>query len=90
MNETTFRIMLTSKGFPEPAVIEREANLATTDHVHDFSVCALILDGKISVVTADGTTTCGPGDTFTLNSGVIHHEEYGSDGARILSSKRVP
>lgn len=90
MNETTFRVMLTSTGFPEPAVIEREANLATTDHVHDYSACALILDGEISVVTADGTTTCGPGDTFTLNSGITHHEEYGPAGARLLFSRRVP
>lgn len=90
MNETTFRVMLTSTGFPEPAVIKREANLATTDHMHDYSACALILDGEISVVTADGTTTCGPGDTFTLNSGTTHHEEYGPAGARLLFSRRVP
>ena len=56
MNETTFRVMLTSKGFPEPSVIEREANLVTTDHVHDYTACALILDGEISVVTAERTT----------------------------------
>jgi quercetin dioxygenase-like cupin family protein len=88
MNETTFRVMLASKGFPEPAVIEREANLVTIDHVHDYAAYALILDGRISVVTATGTTTCGPGDTFTLDSGITHHEEYGPDGARILFSRR--
>ena len=88
MNETTFRVMLTSKGFPEPSVIEREADLVTTDHVHDFTACALILDGEISVVTAERTTTCGPGDTFTLDSGITHHEEYGPQGARLLFSKR--
>ena len=90
MNETTFRVMLASKGFPEPAVIEREANLVTTDHVHDFTACALILDGEISVVTAERTPTCGPGDTFTLDSGITHHEEYGPQGARLLFSNRVP
>lgn len=88
MNEATFRVMLASKGFPEPTVIEREANLVTSDHVHDYTACALILDGQISVVTADRTTTCGPGDIFSLDGGITHHEEYGPAGARLLFSKR--
>ncbi|MBK6660783.1 MAG: AraC family ligand binding domain-containing protein [Proteobacteria bacterium] len=88
MNEATFRVMLASKGFPEPTVIEREANLVTTDHVHDYTACALILDGQISVVTADRTTTCGPGDIFSLDGGITHHEQYGPAGARLLFSKR--
>ncbi len=88
MNETTFRVMLASKGFPEPAVIERDANLVTTDHVHDYSASALILDGEISVVTAQGRSTCRAGDTFSLDSGITHHEEYGPQGARLLFSRR--
>lgn len=88
MNEATFRVMLASKGFPEPTVIEREANLVTSDHVHDYTACALILDGQISVVTADRTTTCGPGDIFSLDGGITHHEQYGPAGARLLFSKR--
>lgn len=88
MNETEFLAMLSSQGFPEPSIIEREANLVTTDHVHDYTACALILDGRISVVTAERTTTCGPGDTFSLDGGITHHEEYGPAGARLLFSKR--
>lgn len=88
MNETPFREMLASQGYPEPSVIEREADLVTSDHVHDYSACALILDGRISVVTADATTTCGPGDTFSLAAGITHHEEYGPAGARLLFSRR--
>ena len=88
MNEATFRVMLASTGFPDPTVIEREANLVTADHVHHYTACALILDGQISVVTADRTTTCGPGDIFSLDGGITHHEEYGPAGARLLFSKR--
>ena len=91
MNEVTFRVMLASQGFPEPVMVERDANLVTTDHSHEFSVSALVLEGEISVVTATGTTTtCRSGDTFTLASGTVHHEEYGAQGARVLSSKRIP
>jgi quercetin dioxygenase-like cupin family protein len=90
MNEVSFREMLAANGFPEPTIVEREANLITTDHVHDYTASALILDGEISVVTATGTNTCRSGDTFTLNSGITHHEEYGAQGARLLFSQRVP
>ncbi len=90
MNEVTFRVMVASQGFPEPTIAERDANLVTTDHSHEFSVSALVLAGEISVVTATGTTTCRSGETFTLASGTVHHEEYGAQGARVLSSKRIP
>ena len=90
MNEVTFRVMLASQGFPEPVMVERDANLVTTDHSHEFSVSALVLEGEISVVTATDTTTCRSDDTFTLASGTVHHEEYGAQGARVLSSKRIP
>lgn len=90
MNEVSFRESLATQGFPEPTIIERDANLVTTDHTHEYSASALILAGEISVVTATGTTTCRSGDTFTLTSGTTHHEEYGAQGARLLFSKRVP
>jgi quercetin dioxygenase-like cupin family protein len=90
MNEVSFREMLAANGFPEPSIVEREAHLVTSDHVHEFTASALILDGEISVVTATGTSTCRVGDTFTLNSGITHHEEYGAQGARLLFSKRIP
>ena len=90
MNEVSFRETLAAQGFPEPTIVERDANLVTTDHVHEFTASALILAGEISVVTATGTSTCRSGDTFTLASGITHHEEYGAEGARLLFSKRVP
>ena len=90
MNESNFRERLVNEGFPEPSIIERESNLVTTDHTHQYTATALILAGEISVVTASGTTTCRSGDTFTLASGTAHHEEYGAQGARLLFSSRVP
>ena len=42
MNEVNFREMLATQGFPEPTIVERDANLVTTDHVHEFTASALI------------------------------------------------
>ncbi len=90
MDETAFRAELAQQGYADPVEVVRDANLATTEHTHEHSVSALIIDGEISVITADGTTTCRSGDTFTLASGVPHYERYGAQGARILTGKRIP
>lgn len=90
MTEAAFRATLAEQGFDAPVEAEREANFVTTEHTHEFTASALILAGRIAVVTANGTFTCGPGDTFTLASGVPHHEEYGPEGARFLIGKRIP
>ena len=88
MTESDFRQQLKAGGYAEPEVIEREAHLSNDDHTHPFTASALILDGEITVVTASGTTICRRGDTFTLDSGVIHHEQYGPNGCRFLLGRR--
>ena len=90
ITEAEFRKSLAEQGYGEPVEAVREANLATTEHTHEFSASALILEGKLTVVAATGTTVCGPGQTFSLASGIPHHEEYGPEGARFLIGKRVP
>lgn len=88
MTEAEFRQQLKANGFPEPEILEREGNLTNDDHSHDFTACALILEGEISVITAEGTTTCRTGDTFTLTRGVVHHESYGPQGAKFLLARQ--
>ena len=90
MTEAEFRAQLAAQGYDEPTVAEREANFATTEHTHEFSASALILEGEVNVMTATGKTTCHAGDTFMLASGIPHHEEYGAQGARFLVGRRVP
>ena len=48
----------------------------------------LVMTGEITVTTADAATTCRAGDTFTLAGGIVHHENYGADGARFLLGRR--
>lgn len=90
ITEAAFRASLAEQGFEPPTEAVRDPNFATTEHSHEYTATALILAGRITVVAATGTFTCGPGDTFTLASGIPHHEEYGPEGARFLFSKRVP
>lgn len=90
MTEQEFRATLERDGFEVTEVV-READLENDDHTHEFEARALVLDGEISVITADKTTTCRAGDTFSLNAGVVHRERYGAEGARfVLGRKTVP
>jgi quercetin dioxygenase-like cupin family protein len=89
MNEQEFRQHLHAQGYPDPEVLEREANLTNEQHTHDFSAAALVLAGEISVITETGTTTCRTGDMFALENGTPHHESYGPEGARFLLSRKA-
>ena len=90
MNESDFRKAVALQGFGEPQLVEKAPDLALDEHTHEFSAFALILSGQLSVTTAKGTTTCGAGDTFALDSGIPHSEQYGPEGARFLVARRTP
>ena len=89
MDETAFRQRLQRDGYGEPELFEREANLRNDMHTHEFSACALVIEGEVSVVTETGRTTCRAGDTFELAGGIPHREEYGPHGARFLLGRRT-
>ena len=89
MNEAAFRDQAKIEGYDEPEIVEKEANITNQEHTHDFAASALILAGQVSVVTAAGTTTCCVGDTFSLDGGIPHREEYGPEGARFLVARRT-
>lgn len=88
MNDSAFREHLRKQGYAEPELIERAPQTYNPEHVHAFSVSALILEGELSVTTAEGTTTCRAGDVFELAGGIPHSEQYGPAGARVLVGRR--
>ncbi|MGR8919843.1 MAG: cupin domain-containing protein [Gammaproteobacteria bacterium] len=89
MNESDYRAHLAREGYGEPEELSRPAGLTNDEHSHDFSACALVLEGELSVVTADAETTCRAGDFFELAAGTPHYESYGPAGARFLLARRA-
>lgn len=87
MDAAAFRAELARDGY-EVSEVTREANLENDDHTHEFSARALVLEGEVSVVTAESTTTCRAGDTFSLAAGISHHERYGPAGARFILGRK--
>jgi cupin superfamily acireductone dioxygenase involved in methionine salvage len=89
MDEAAFREQCKAQGFDEPDIVVKCANFSNEEHVHNFSVSALVLAGEFNIVTAKGTIKCHAGDLFTLDSGTPHHERCGPEGAEILAARRI-
>lgn len=88
MQESEFRAKLKAGGYADARLVEWEPNTVNDTHTHDFDASVLVLDGEITVVTADDTCTCRAGDTFALDAGILHSEIIGEDGVRFLSGRR--
>lgn len=88
MNEKSFRKRLQAEGYAEGPIIEWAPNTFNDTHTHEFSASVLVLDGEITVTTADGATTCRANDTFRLAAGTPHSEQVGPDGVRFLSGRK--
>ena len=88
MTESEFRAYVAAHGYDAPEIVERPGGVENEDHTHDFSAAAFILDGEITVITADSAQTCRAGDHFELASGIEHHERYGPAGSKFLIARK--
>lgn len=62
----------------------------TPEHTHPFDVRALVLEGEITLTTAEGAITYRPGDVFTMAAGRPHAEAVGPKGVRNLAGRLHP
>lgn len=88
MDEAQFRTKLAQEGYEAGEVTDLAPGMTKDTHVHDFSAMILVLDGEITVMTEDGDTTCGAGETFSLAAGIPHSERVGADGVRFLAGRK--
>ncbi len=87
MTETEFRDLLASGGIDTVVLVEREPGSLDT-HTHPFEARALILEGEITIVTAQGAQHYGPGDSFHLAANEAHTETYGPRGVKYLAGRK--
>lgn len=88
MDEAQFRTKLAQGGYEVGEVTDLAPGATKDTHAHDFSAMILVLDGEITVTTADGDTTCRAGETFSLAAGIPHSERIGADGVRFLAGRK--
>lgn len=88
MDRNAFADMLTREGFPEPAAKTTPPGTFNDTHSHPFEVCALVLDGELTLSWDDQQHTYRAGDVFRMAAGCPHVESYGAAGATTLVSRR--
>lgn len=49
MDEATIRKELAEQGYEPPAEFVMGPNGADEEHVHDFDVCALVIEGELTI-----------------------------------------
>ena len=90
MDEARFRADLLAKGYGEPSEVSKPGGLFVDDHSHDIDARGLILEGELSMTTAEGTTIYRPGDILDVPAGLVHSEKFGPDGAKFIVARRDP
>ena len=88
MTKEQFLSMLVLDGFPEPILVEREADGYLDDHTHPFEVKALVVAGQIDLVVDGKRTAYISGDVFHLMANQVHTERYGNNGVQYLASRK--
>jgi len=88
MTKEQFLSMLVLEGFPEPTLVEREADGFLDDHTHPFEVKALVVSGQIDLVVDGVKTSYLSGELFHLLENQVHTERYGNNGVQYLASRK--
>ena len=88
MNSTAFEASLKADGYSEIETVTYEPRPANGEHGHHFSVRGLVLAGQFIVAQSNQPVSYGPGDSFNVAEGVLHTEEIGPQGARVLIGRK--
>lgn len=87
MTQEQFLKMLAADGFPEPVLVDREADGFLESHTHPFEVKALVISGRIDLIIDGAELAYSAGDVFHLLANQEHAERYGEKGVQYLASR---
>jgi quercetin dioxygenase-like cupin family protein len=88
VDQNSFETELKSAGFTQIEIKVLIPKPTNTEHVHDYDIRGLVLDGIFIVRQGDQPVTYRAGDVFTVRAGKRHSEEIGAPGARILVGRK--
>ena len=86
MTAAEFEQQMRQQGF-EVVHVERQAGSMDL-HTHPFEACAFVLEGEITIISADKTQHCRVGETFQLDANIPHSEIYGDGGVRYIAARK--
>ena len=88
MTPSTFESRLRADGYDEIETKQLAAKCDNAAHAHPFDVCALVLEGEITLTVEGAARAYRNGDVFTMAAGCRHAEMVGGEGVRYLVGRR--
>jgi quercetin dioxygenase-like cupin family protein len=88
MDASAFEAALRADGFAEIEKKTVAPNVVNSVHTHSFAVRILVLSGEMTVTANGSAHTCRPGDTFAMEAGCEHFEQYGAEGSTYLVGRK--
>jgi quercetin dioxygenase-like cupin family protein len=88
VHQNAFEAELRSAGFTQIEIKALDPKPTNTEHVHEYEIRGLVLDGIFIVRQGDQPVTYRAGDVFTVHAGRRHSEEIGAAGACILVGRK--
>ncbi len=88
MNRQTLEQQLRSEGYIRVFVWRDAPGAVYPDHTHASDTTHVVLEGEITVTTADGSRTCKRGDRFDVPAGALHSARVGAQGCTYLIGEK--
>jgi len=85
---TAFEAELRRDGYDEIARRDMAPDFAAETHVHDFDVRLLMLTGQLTLTRDGAATTYRAGESFVMDAGCPHAEQFGPEGSSYLVGRR--
>jgi quercetin dioxygenase-like cupin family protein len=88
VHQSTFEAELRSAGYTEIETKTLDPQPSNSEHVHEYDIRGLVIDGIFIVREGDQRATYRTGDVFAVPAGRKHSEEIGAQGACILIGRK--
>ena len=88
MNEAEFKKFAKDKGYGQVEFQEVGPAAEEEMHAHEHSVVSLVLSGKFTMTTDNGTKVFITGDLCEKPAGTMHQEKIGPEGGSFLFAKK--
>ena len=88
MDTSAFEAALKADGFGEIEKKTVAPDVVNSVHTHPFAVRIFVLSGEMSVTANGAMHTCHAGDTFAMEAGCEHFEQYGAEGSVYLVGRK--
>lgn len=88
MNEEEFRNLVKEKGYGEIEVKKVDPGPEEEMQVHKYSILSLVLNGKFTMTTDEGTKVFITGDMCEKPAGTMYKEKTGPEGGSYLFARK--